>query len=259
MSIRSRLGDTRRFVWSSIHRRTVAFTNREPVVSFTFDDFPRTAYSTGGAILEEFGVRGTYYAAVGLMNTSNELGEQFCTDDLHALLAKGHELGSHTFGHVSCRSLSCYAFRADVEKGRRALKELTGLDSKNFSYPFGDVTLKTKKVVGPDLASARSIFPGFNGHTIDLNLLRANRLYGDIDRRAQAEALIEENVRRRAWLIFYTHDVRPQPSEYGCTPALFKWVVSAAVRSKSRILPVTQVLARGVTGSAGQEIAQVLS
>jgi peptidoglycan/xylan/chitin deacetylase (PgdA/CDA1 family) len=264
LSIRSRFGDTRRFVWSSIHRRSVRFTNREPIVSFTFDDFPRTAYSTGGAILEGFGARGTYYAAAGLMNTSNELGEQFCPDDLHALLAKGHELGSHTFGHVSCRDVSCSEFRADVEKGRRVLKQLTGLDSENFSYPFGDVTLKTKRIVGPDLASARSIFPGFNGNTIDLNLLRANRLYGDVDRCAGAGALIEENVRRRAWLIFYTHDVRPQPSEYGCTPELFEWVVSSAVRSGSRILPVAQVLAevgfaRGMTPSAGQEVAQVRS
>ncbi len=51
--------------------------NRGPIVSFSFDDFPRTAYSAGGAILERFGVRGTYYAAAGLMNTANELGEQF--------------------------------------------------------------------------------------------------------------------------------------------------------------------------------------
>ena len=30
------------------------------VVSFTFDDFPRTALEIGGRILEDAGVRGTY-------------------------------------------------------------------------------------------------------------------------------------------------------------------------------------------------------
>jgi peptidoglycan/xylan/chitin deacetylase (PgdA/CDA1 family) len=242
VSIRSRLADTRRSVWSSIHRRTVPFTHRRPVVSFSFDDFPRTAYTVGGSILEQFGVRGTYYAAVGLMNTVNELGEQFRLDDARSLVEKGHELGSHTFSHISCRSVSCPEFHADVEKGRRALKELMGTESGNFSYPFGDLTLRTKKVVAPGLASARSIFPGLNGPTVDLNLLRANRLYGDLGECAQAAALIDQNVRRGCWLIFYTHDVRPRPSAYGCTPALFEWVVSCAIRSGSRILTVAQVL-----------------
>ena len=40
------------------------------VVSFTFDDFPRSAWSNGGAVLEEYDVRGTYYAAMGLAGTA---------------------------------------------------------------------------------------------------------------------------------------------------------------------------------------------
>jgi hypothetical protein len=97
--------------------------------------------------------------------------------------------------------------------------------------------------LGPTLTSSRSNFAGFNGPDVDLNLLKANRLYGDIDRARSLEELILENVARRSWLIFYTHDIRPGPSIYGCTPAFFESAVSFAARSGSRILTVQEVLA----------------
>jgi peptidoglycan/xylan/chitin deacetylase (PgdA/CDA1 family) len=242
MSVRSGLGAARRHVLGSVYRRIVPLGNRGPIVSFTFDDFPRTAYSSGGAILEQFGVRGTYYAAAGLMNTSNELGDQFRLEDIDSLLENGHELASHTFSHISCRSVSCAAFRQDVEKGRKAIEVMTGLDSPNFAYPFGHMTLQAKRTLGRDLGSARSIVPGLNGPVIDLNLLRANSLYGDLDGARRAEELIVENTEQKTWLIFYTHDVRPSPSAFGCSPVLLESVVSCAVRSGCRILTVGEAL-----------------
>jgi peptidoglycan/xylan/chitin deacetylase (PgdA/CDA1 family) len=236
------VGAVRRQVLCSLYRRTVIAEHRGPIVSFSFDDFPRTAYCSGGAILERFGVRGTYYAAWGLSNTANELGEQFRREDIDSLLERGHELASHTFHHISSRSVSCRAFRADVEKGRKAIAEATGVDSGNFAYPFGEVTLQTKRSVGPGVASARSIFPGLNGPELDLNLLRANSLYGDLKGRTRVEELIRENVQRKSWLIFYTHDVRETPSAFGCTPALFEAAVACAVWSGCRILTVQAAL-----------------
>jgi peptidoglycan/xylan/chitin deacetylase (PgdA/CDA1 family) len=260
MSLRSGLGHIRRKILCSLYRRAMPLGNRGPIVSFSFDDFPRTAYSAGGAILEASGARGTYYATLGLMNAYNELGELFHADDLHSLLENGHDLGSQTFHHSSSRSVSLAAFRDDVEKGRRALEEVTGLDSTNFAYPYGHVTLRTKKALGLDLATCRSNFPGFNGPEFDLNLLRANRLYGGIENSRRVEALILENVERKSWLIFYTHDVRPKPSVYGCTPALLESAVSFALRRGCRILTVQEVLAEvGVQNgnSKGQALCTV--
>jgi peptidoglycan/xylan/chitin deacetylase (PgdA/CDA1 family) len=248
VSVRSGLGAVRRRMLCSLGRRTVPLGNRGPIISFTFDDFPRTAYTIGGSILEQSGARGTFYAAYGLMNTSNELGEQFCADDLHSLLGKGHELATHTYSHISCRSASCGAFCEDAERGRKAIEEVSGAPAGNFAYPFGHVNLRAKRVVGTRMASARGIFPGFNGPEIDLNLLQANALYGDLDGSSQAEHLILQNAKERGWLIFYTHDVRNGPSPYGCTPALFEFAVSVAARSGSRILTVQQALAEDESG-----------
>ena len=242
MNIRSQLGRVRRNILCAAFQRTVPLGDHGPLVSFTFDDFPRSAYLVAAPILEKFGGRGTYYVAGGLKNVTNELGELFCSEDLHSAVEQGHELGTQTFRHSSCRSVPLQEFWTDVQQGKRAIEDVVGHNSTNFAYPYGHVTLRGKRLFGPSLMSSRSIIPGLNGPQVDLNLLRANRLYGDIDQMPEAAALIEENARRKSWLIFYTHDVRPQPSEYGCTPRLFEAAVSAAAHSGSRILTVQKVL-----------------
>jgi peptidoglycan/xylan/chitin deacetylase (PgdA/CDA1 family) len=243
MTPRSALSALRRRTLCSLFARTVPWGNRGPVVSFSFDDFPRTAYLVGGAILKSLGARGTYYAATGLMNTSNDLGEQFCSEDIHSLLRDGHELASHTFSHISSRAVSFSKYGEDVDHGRKAMEELAGApDSGNFAYPFGHVTLMTKKTLGPRMNSSRSIFPGLNGPHVDLNLLRANSLYGDMDQFEKAQELILENEKRKRWLIFYTHDVRPEPSPYGCAPSLLESAVAFAIQRGCSILTVRGVL-----------------
>ena len=257
MTINAQLGLMRRRLLSSLYPRRASLGTCGPVVSFTFDDFPRTALTVGGHILETFGSRGTYYTATSLMNNSNHLGDLFRREDLDALLRDGHELASHTFSHVSCRSVSSSKFRVEVEKGRRAIEDLTGQsDFGNFAFPFGEITLSAKKKIGLDVASSRGIWRGLNGCEVDLNLLRANSLYGDLEKCAQVQELILENERQRSWLIFYTHDVRDAPSPFGCTPALLKFAVSFALRRNARVATVADVVAELVARPLQQTRSQ---
>jgi peptidoglycan/xylan/chitin deacetylase (PgdA/CDA1 family) len=257
MLLHAALGTVRRRVLCSLYRRVVPLGERGPIISFAFDDFPRTAYTTGGSILKSFGVQGTYYAAIGLMNTSNDLGEQFRADDLHSLVSNGHELAGHTFSHIPSSSVSLLAFQQDVKKGQQAIREVTGVaSSANFAYPYGDVTLAAKKALGGEMMSCRGIYGGVNGPDLDLNLLRANSLYGDVDRLAHVEELISENERKKGWLIFYTHDVRDNPSRYGCTPALLESALSAAIRSGSKISTVAHLVSELRPHSPVSEICE---
>jgi peptidoglycan/xylan/chitin deacetylase (PgdA/CDA1 family) len=249
MTFLSQVALARRTILSSLHCRLVPIDDRGPIVSFSFDDFPRNAYTTGGQILKRFCARGTYYAAVGLMGTRNELGEQFCRNDLLALIEDGHELASHTFSHVSCRSISGDAFRREVEEGQRAIEELTGITAPNFAFPFGEVTLSAKIAMSRKTASCRGIWPGLNGPDIDLNLLRANSLYGDNSQCDRVRELIIENEQRKGWLIFYSHDVCPNPSQFGCTPALLEYAVSLSSEGGARILTVGDVVSELTSGT----------
>ena len=55
---------------------------------------------------------------------------------------------------------------------------------------------------------------------------------------ARTRQLIDRNAEEKGWLIFYTHDVCESPSRYGCTPEDFREVVSYAVSSGARVMPV---------------------
>lgn len=241
--MRHLLGRMRWRVISGLHRREFRLPVDEPTVSFTFDDFPRSALHIGGAILKSYDVCGTYYAAMGLMDQVNEMGPQFCAEDLQKLLADGHELGSHTFSHLSCRTVSPETFQKDVTRGKKAVEQVTGeLEQHHFSYPYGHATVWAKAKVGAGLSSCRGILPGINESLIDLNLLRANSLYSwrfDLD---LVDRLLKANQKSRGWLIFYTHDVSERPSPFGCKPAELDAVVRFTVGTHGRVKPVSKVL-----------------
>jgi peptidoglycan/xylan/chitin deacetylase (PgdA/CDA1 family) len=230
MSLRSQLGVLRNQILSSLYTRPASTSQQGPMVSFCFDDFPRTASSAGGSILKSFGVHGTYY------------GDQFTQEDIESLLVDGHEIGSHTFSHTSCRSAPSDLFENEVTKGRNTILDLIGQDAANFAYPYGHVSIRSKRRIGPQMESSRGICGGINGPVADLNLLCANSLYGDLDQCNKAETLLLENIKRQGWLIFYTHDVRWNPSPFGCTPAHLGKVVSFAEKIGCNIVSVKEAV-----------------
>lgn len=243
MSLRWLLGNMRRGFLSAVQRREFPLPPGGPLISFSFDDFPLSALQVGGAILKSYGMRGTYYAAMGLMGkTSPKMGPYFGAGELDTLLKDGHELGSHTFDHVSCRATPLNDFAADVVKGREAVERIAGAGPcHHFSYPYGHATWRAKGLIGARMASCRGIFPGINTSPVDLNLLRANSLYsGTFDEEAILR-LVRKNAERRGWLIFYTHDLSDRPSDFGCTPTQFESVVELVVRSHATVLPVGKV------------------
>jgi len=58
-------------------------------------------------------------------------------------------------------------------------------------------TLAAKRRLGPQMQSCRGTCGGLNGPQVDLNLLRANNLYGDIAAAEAAKQLILENESRK--------------------------------------------------------------
>ncbi len=242
VSIRRALGAIRARTISAFGRREFRLRGDMPTVSFTFDDFPRSALQVGGAILKSYGARGTYYAAMGLMDKVNDLGEHFSARDLRDLLDEGHELGSHTFSHVSCRGLGIRDIEAEVRKGREAVEQITGARAAHqFSYPYGHATMRAKTNVGRMASTCRGILPGINQSLTDLYLLRANSLYSQSFDMGAIAQLLEFHGTSGGWVIFYTHDVSHNPSAFGCKPAEFEKVVRMATRS-AKILTIGGVI-----------------
>ncbi|HTZ35756.1 MAG TPA: polysaccharide deacetylase family protein [Stellaceae bacterium] len=212
------------------------------VVSFTFDDFPRSAWLAGGAVLDRFAVRGTYYAALGLAGTSGRLGPIFEPGDLAAIARQGHEIACHTFSHRDCCRAAPGEIAAEIARNAAAFAALVdGAGFANFAYPFGGVSLAAKRALAGRFASCRGTGRGINRGTVDLADLSSTSLYaGDFDP-ARLCGLIDEARRVGGWLIFYTHDVADDPSPFGCTPAQLAAIVGYAA-SHAAVLPVGAVL-----------------
>lgn len=243
-------GRYRRAAAAAFARRPHSMANREPLISFTFDDFPRSALLVGGEILEAAGACGTYYTSLGLMAQMAPTGEIFHREDLVATLQRGHELGCHTFAHCDAAETSPQVFEESIEKNAEALQAVApGATFKTLSYPIGTPTPATKKRCARHFPACREGGQAFNIGTIDLNRLQAFFIEQSRDTPEAIDRIIDENARAGGWLIFGTHDVSDSPTRYGCRPQLFEQIVKRSAQA-GRILPVAEALAViGVTAA----------
>jgi len=215
-----------------------------PMISFSFDDFPRSALTVAGSMLSEEGLLGTYYAAMGLMGQRTSVGEIYDAGDLRTLVENGHELACHTFDHLSCRRVRGSEVQQSCARNRRAVADiLGGYQMRNFSFPYGDITRTAKSSLASSFESCRTVQCGINRNPVDLGFLLANPVYSHLPA-SELQRRIEENVNQAGWLILYTHDVSPQPSVYGCTPAYFRDILRAAIASGASILTVAEAVSR---------------
>jgi peptidoglycan/xylan/chitin deacetylase (PgdA/CDA1 family) len=212
-------------------------------VSFTFDDFPRTALTTGGRILADHGVRGTYFVSFGLLGSRSASGPIASIADVESLLHDGHEVGCHTFDHLDGMKVTPAEFERSIQANQTALvNSRLATRFGVFAYPLEGPALPVKRVTGPLFAASRWGGQTFNHDLIDLNLLKA--FFLDQRRPARLDdvaRLIELNASAGGWLIFATHDVSRKPSKYGCGEKHFREVVDLSVKSGARVLPMTNV------------------
>lgn len=256
--IRRASSSWRRFAIDHFARREYRLAGSVPYVSFTFDDFPRTALTEGGRILSDCGVRGTYFVSFQLLNTESVSGPIASLGDVSAVLEAGHELGCHTFGHVDGSVVSAAEFERSIEANRTALAD-SQLDTcfQSFAYPLNGPAVATKRVAGSRFSVCRGGGQTFNHGVIDLSLLRAyfldGRTRGRMDEIAE---LLDRNARANGWLVFATHDVADRPSPYGWDRSAFAELVRRAVGSGARVLPLSHVCADvGIPSRGGPAVS----
>jgi peptidoglycan/xylan/chitin deacetylase (PgdA/CDA1 family) len=237
-------GRYQRTAAAAVARRPFTMCNREPLISFTFDDFPRSALSAAGRILENHGAFGTYYTSLGLMGQIAPTGEMFTRDDLSLVLQRGHELGCHTFAHCHAYDTSSRVFEGSILANRRALGTIAPeAQFKTLSYPISCPRPSTKKRIARYFLGCRGGGQTYNSGTVDLSSLRAFFIEQSRDRPAAVKAMIDANCLAGGWLIFATHDVCENPTRYGCHPDLFAEIVRYCAQSGARLLPVSAALA----------------
>jgi len=215
---RSLKGKLRRRLVRLAHRRAARVDLARPMVTFSFDDAPVTAAETGAAILEQRGLKGTFFFAAGLADRQGPMGLFAGEVEARRLAAAGHEIACHTFSHLDCGQADGPGALADVSRNAEALARWSAPRAETFAYPYGDVSGPAKAALAPRYRLLRALHHGLVEDGADLNQAPAVGIEGP-DGEATARRWLRAAAERKAWLILYTHDVADPPSAWGCTPA----------------------------------------
>jgi peptidoglycan/xylan/chitin deacetylase (PgdA/CDA1 family) len=231
-----------RFLACLIIRRKKPFTLQEPIVTFTFDDAPNSAFKNGAEILKKYGFRGTYFVSLGLADSNRPDGPYFDVSNLSGVVKDGGELGCHTYDHIHLYKSGVSTIKNDLKKNQERIDQLIpGYRFSSFAYPYGEQTITSKRIILEEYKCARSIHPGINLRYADLNNLKAQELKDDI-KLTLIYSVIEETIRSKGWLVFYTHDIENNPSNWGCSPEYFEMIVKHCADRKLKGYTIEKVM-----------------
>jgi peptidoglycan/xylan/chitin deacetylase (PgdA/CDA1 family) len=231
----------KRLIARKIRVRPHRMAASRPIASFSFDDFPKSAWTVGGPILARYGVRGTYYTAGNFCGRTVDGTEFYDAEDLRALAAAGHEIACHGYGHQPVPTLSDTALAVDAARNTEFLRPfLNGGTADSYAFPFGAVSCAGKKFLGHRFGTARGVHAGVNSGTVDLAQLQAVSVETRNWNSAHIADAMAKAVAENAWMIFYTHDVSDDPSPYGATPAMMIEVLEGLKAAGIEALPVRE-------------------
>ena len=231
-----------RFRASYKFRNLHTLKNKVPLISFTFDDFPKSAALRGAEILRKYNVQGTYYMSFGIIGQESPVGEICDTNTVKNLIEEKHEIGNHTYDHINAYEYPIDVYEKSILRNEQIFKDLFLVSNgfQNFSYPLGYVTTGAKRITEKYFRCSRTSYRGINIGKVDLNMLKAYPVYGKGKSISLLKAIIDRNRKNNGWLIFYTHDVADNPSSYGCTPEYLEKVVQYSFNSGSELVTVAQ-------------------
>lgn len=232
-----------RFMGRMARVRPARLAGVRPVASITFDDFPKSAWVQGGPVLARHKARATYYTAGGFCGRTVNGMEFYDGDDLTALAAAGHEIACHGFAHQPTPSLTTEALEKDAQRNAEFLKPFLGGGAPaSYAYPFGAVSVRTKKFYAPRFTNVRGVHPGVNVGQVDLAQLNAISLESRCWDKDGIRRAISRVLHNNGWIALYTHDVSDNPSPYGSTPAMLSDALGMVAEARIEILPMREAV-----------------
>lgn len=230
-------------LWATYKNKNLhTLSNKSPLISFTFDDFPKSAALKGAEILRKYHIKGTFYISFGIIGQDSPVGEICNLDTIKNLIEEKHEIGNHTFNHINAYECKPEVYEKSLIENERYYKEYFSVSEgfQNFSYPLGLVTAEVKQITQKYFRCSRTVYNGINSGKVDLNMLKSYPIFGNGEDLSLLKNVINHNKKKNGWLIFFTHDVTNNPSKFGCTPEYFEEVVKYSLDSGSELVTVAQ-------------------
>jgi peptidoglycan/xylan/chitin deacetylase (PgdA/CDA1 family) len=153
-------------------------------VVVTFDDGHACLHDVALPIMARYGITSTVYAIPGFLGRMSTYDTDHGTapraimtaEQLRAMHAAGHEIGSHSFSHPDLRAVSAEGLHVELTRSRADLEDLVGAPVQSFAYPHGWFNRTVHDAVErAGYRSAASVTCGINtSETPRLLLRRAN-------------------------------------------------------------------------------------
>jgi peptidoglycan/xylan/chitin deacetylase (PgdA/CDA1 family) len=190
---------------------------KQIAISLSFDDARASQVDAGTALLDQYGVKGTFYVVPNSVKQRLEGWKK--------AVANGHEIGNHSFNHPCTgnfpwsrqKALENYTLKQmqnELILANKDIKELLGVEAEVFAYPCGQTYIgrgeNTKSyvpVVSKLFLSGRGwLDEGPNAPQFcDLAQLTGMEMDGkDFD---QILPLIENAKKSGAWLVLAGHEM----------------------------------------------------
>jgi peptidoglycan/xylan/chitin deacetylase (PgdA/CDA1 family) len=227
---------------------------KRAAVSLTFDDARTSQPNGGAAVLDQYGVKGTFFIVPGTANESLEGWKK--------VVASGHEIGNHSLIHPCTgnfpwsrsKALEDYTLermRKELIEANKYIETLLGVKSEVFAYPCGQTFVgrgrDTKSYV-PVVAELFLLGRGWLGEGpndpafCDFAQLTGMEMDGkDFD---AILPLIENAKKDQQWLVLAGHEMGESGvqttrlsmlkklMEYAQNPANEIWIAPAGVVAK---------------------------
>lgn len=203
------------------------------VVTFTFDDAPKSVYQTAFPLLRRYNIPATLYVITDVVGTDH----WYVTwDQIDKLSKAGWEIGDHTNTHPHLTQLNDADIISELNTSKQTLFQ-HGYQASSFAPPFGDYSDKVLSFIKARFQSNRKATngsdEGFNDsiHPDRYNL-SAYELQ-DTTTFSQAKERIDRAVRDGQWLIFFAHKVvKDEPTRYEYKAARLKKIARYVAKLK---------------------------
>jgi len=141
------------------------------IVTLTFDDGREEQYSRFYPILDEYGLRATFYVVTERIGWKGVMG----WDELKSLYEDGNEIGSHTHTHPHLVTLSNGELDFELKKSRDVLRPF---NCSTLAYPYGECDERVVEHARKYFIAARGYYnPNTRSKGLGLNLVLNQERY----------------------------------------------------------------------------------
>ena len=221
-------------------RRSVEVRLARPVVCFTFDDAPASVIENALPLMEARGWKATVYVSTGLIGQETHHGRMMKESEIGEVAARGHEIGAHGHTHTDPSVRPVAEVEREARINRATFARLGVPEPVSYAWPYGQTRADLKRAMSQHYTSLRGISSATHRRRVDLNQVGSWKLFSSTVGACLRE--LDRVEKRPGLMTLFTHDVREDCSEWGCSPDDFARVVKRVEEMDADVVTVGEAV-----------------